>query len=545
MQNYEKRGKLCKFADGFNSIYDMNCGFLYKSWNMKRIMLSFVIGLATMAVQAQTTMECPPITPAWALGHIVWEDSMNTTAGAERIVDAYLQRGIPVDAIIIDSPWSTSYNDFEWDHQRYSDPAKMIEGFSRKGVKTILWVTGNVNEKCKDTPKQKSATYDEVVSRNYGVDNSNPYTWWKGFGQHIDFTNAEATQWWYKQLDKVFVEGVYGWKTDQGEQHLPAAFDTSKGRMTNEQFRHYYYDAMYDYTVSRKRDGIIIARPFSHQGGVEASIGKMNMGWCGDFTGSFDGLKHQIDNIYRSSRYGYGAIACEVAGFWRDRANGVQLVRYAQFGCMTACMINGGENGAFTNHLPWWHGQEVENCYRQCVVLMKELVPYKFSTLVDAHLHGGSLLKGMNFDEESHLLGNDIFTKVITSDNNRVTFHLPTDGVWIDYWTGEHYQGGTLLTKDYPLSQFPLFVRAGAIIPINDATKPGKRSFKIFPGVGKTIRTFHLPKGDGIDYFDCTVSYDEQQHHVLLNAEESADYEFIVDGKISTAQGKHVDIIIQ
>ncbi len=31
MQNYEKRGKLCKFADGFNSIYDMNCGFLYKS----------------------------------------------------------------------------------------------------------------------------------------------------------------------------------------------------------------------------------------------------------------------------------------------------------------------------------------------------------------------------------------------------------------------------------------------------------------------------------------------------------------------------------
>ena len=44
-----------------------------------------------------------------------------------------------------------------------------------------------------------------------------------------------------EQLDKVFTEGVYGWKVDQGEQHLPASFETSKGRMTNEEFRHYYY----------------------------------------------------------------------------------------------------------------------------------------------------------------------------------------------------------------------------------------------------------------------------------------------------------------
>ena len=495
-----------------------------------------------MVALGQTSGEKPPITPAWALGHIVWEDSMNTTTGAERLVDGYLQRGIPVDAIIIDSPWSMSYNDFEWDHQRYADPAKMINGFNSKGVRTILWVTGNVNEKCKDTPQQKSATYDEVVSKNYGVDNSKPYTWWKGYGQHIDFTNADAKQWWYGQLDKVFVDGVYGWKTDQGEQHLPASFDTSKGRMTNEQFRHYYYDAMYDYTVSRKRDGIIIARPFSHQGGLEASIGKMSLGWCGDFTGNFEGLKHQIDNIYRSARYGYGAVACEVAGFWGERANATQLVRYAQFGCMTAAMINGGENGAFTNHLPWWHSPAVETAYRQCVVLMKELTPYKFSTLVEAHLHGGTLLNGTNLEEESHLLGNDIFTKGITSEDNRVSFHLPSDGEWIDYWTGERYPGGTLLTKDYSLSQFPLFVRAGAIIPIYDAAKPGKRVFKIYGGATKSSRTFHLPKGDGVDYFDCTISYDEQRHRILINAKENADFEFTVNGKTVTAKGKNIKV---
>jgi alpha-glucosidase (family GH31 glycosyl hydrolase) len=311
--------------------------------------------------------------------------------------------------------------------------------------------------------------------------------------------------------------------------------------MTNEQFRHYYYDAMYDYTISRKRDGIIIARPFSHQGGLEASVGKMSLGWCGDFTGSWKGLKHQIDNIYRSARYGFGAIACEVGGFWGDRCSALQLTRYAQFGSMTAAMINGGENGAFTNHLPWWHGKKVEKAYRQCVLLMKQLVPYKFSTLVDAHLQGGSLLVNTNLEEESHQLGNDLFTKAITSDDSRVTFHLPVEGEWINYWTGERHQGGTQITCIYPLHQFPLFVRAGAILPLATANKKDAVTFRIFP-VGSTKRTFHLPQGDGIDYFDCTVSYDEQSHRVTIDAAKSATFAIQIGNKTLKSEGTHVEV---
>lgn len=119
----------------------------------------------------------------------------------------------------------------------------------------------------------------------------------------------------------------------------------------------------------------------------------MNMGWCGDFSGDWKGLKLQIQNIYQSAKRGYGSPGCEVAGFFMKRSNKEQFVRYAQFGCMTACMINGGENGAFSNHLPWWHGTDVEEIYRYCVVLHDELIPYLFSTVVDAHLHGGSLIK--------------------------------------------------------------------------------------------------------------------------------------------------------
>ena len=507
---------------------------------MRHTLLLMLMGLQFQMLLAQK----PPITPAWALGHIVWEDSMNTTSGAERLVEGYLQRDIPVDAIIIDSPWSTSYNDFTWDRSRYANPDKMIKGFGKRGVRTILWLTGCVNERCKDTPLQKGATYDEVAALNYGVNNNQPFEWWKGYGMHIDFTNADATRWWYRQLDKVFKGNVSGWKVDQGEKYLPDKFQTSKGEMSNEEFRHYYYDAMYDYAVSRKKDGIIIARPYSHQEGLTASVDKMNMGWCGDFTGNWEGLRQQIDNIYRSSQSGYGAVGCEVGGFYFARSNAKQFARYTQFGCMTACMINGGENGAFTSHLPWWHGQDVEAIYRECVVLMKRLTPYKFSTLVDAHLHGGSLLKNTNMEEESHQVGNDIFTKAITSDDDHVAFHLPSDGKWIDHLTGERYQGGTLIKKTYPLNNFPLFIRSGAIIPTYDPINKKRVLFRIYPD-GKSTRTFHLPKSDGIDYYDCTVSFDEQQQRFTLVADRAIDAIVTIGDKSIRAKGKKIDTVIK
>lgn len=111
---------------------------------MKRIVIASLFGLGMLtAVHAQT----PPITPAWAFRHIVWEDSLNTETGAKELVDGYLSRGIPVEATIIDSPWSTAYNDFNWDKARYPDPEGMLSYFKRKDVKVILWLTGVVNQK--------------------------------------------------------------------------------------------------------------------------------------------------------------------------------------------------------------------------------------------------------------------------------------------------------------------------------------------------------------------------------------------------------------
>lgn len=501
---------------------------------MKRLLLL----VAFLPICGAVVSQNPPITPAWAFGHIAWEDSINTEEGAKTLVNSYLQHNIPVEAVIIDSPWSTTYNDFNWDTQRYPDPKGMIDYFKKKDVKVLLWLTGAVNIKCKDTHFQKSRTYDEVISKGYGINQNKPHVWWKGEGVHIDFTNKEAVAWWYKQLDKVFIDGVYGWKVDQGEFWFGDILETSIGQMCNERFRPYYYDAMYDYTVRKNPQGIIIARPYSHQGGYAASVEKMNMGWCGDFSGDWNGLKLQIQNIYQSAKRGYGSPGCEVAGFFMKRSDKKQFVRYAQFGCMTACMINGGENGAFSNHLPWWHGADVEDIYRYCVALHNELIPYFFSTVVDAHLYGGSLIKNASYEEESHQVGDYLFTKAITSADNRVSFHLPYDGEWINFYNGKKYAPGSFVKEEYALDAFPLFVKAGAILPLNidagmallgDVSMAGRKVVMIYPN-GTSTRLLHLPCGDGVEYEDCLVSYDERTGRLQVCSAVAQEFTFILKG---------------
>lgn len=521
--------------DGGNFAAPQECAFNKNNSNdYKRPTQVKIYAIPRTAVDEGDTPEDntlrPPLTPAWILGHIVWEDEKNTQSAIEGLVDEYRTRDIPVHATIIDSPWSTAFNNFIWDTERYPDYNGMIDSFVEKNVKVMLWLTGCVNETSTGCKQNKCEEYDNAVAKGYGVNDSQPSKWWKGSGIQIDFTNPDATAWWYTQLDKAYREGVYGWKVDQGEVYFGDALKTSIGTLTNEQFRPYYYNAMEDYIKSKNPSaGANISRPYSHQKGFHSDPREMTMGWCGDFAGDWSGLKLQIDNIYKSTQAGYAAVGTEVAGFMGAKSNKTQFIRYAQFGAMTACMINGGENGAFTNHLPWWHGSDVEAIYRDAVKLHTSLIPYLFSVIVNAHLNGGTLIQNANLVNESHMLGGSLFTKAITSDASIVSVSLPDEGNWIDWFSGSVFNGGQTYNLQYSLDKFPLFIRQGDIIPMSN--EAGVTTLCCYPLDGTLSQaTFHLPQGDGIEYDDCTVSLDPEQGTLSIASEKSRNYMFEMKG---------------
>ena len=128
-------------------------------------------------------------------------------------------------------------------------------------------------------------------------------------------------------MDKLLDMGIDGWKVDQAEQRLGAKVLTSLGTINKSDFKYYYYAAIADHTLKRNSQGIILARPFSHQGGFAACVDKCIVGWGGDYSGNWNGIEKQLRDLYISARNSYAALCVEVGGYFKARPTKLQLIR--------------------------------------------------------------------------------------------------------------------------------------------------------------------------------------------------------------------------
>ena len=80
---------------------------------------------------------------------------------------------------------------------------------------------------------------------------------------------------------------------------------------------------------------------------------------------------------------------------------------------------------------------------------------------------------------------------------------LPAGCDWFDFWTGQRHAGGRSVERDYALDEFPLFVRAGAIVPLGPMVEnTGQRpdapwEIRVYPGADGS---FTLYEDDGETY---------------------------------------------
>ncbi|HPN99531.1 MAG TPA: glycoside hydrolase family 31 protein [Opitutaceae bacterium] len=83
-----------------------------------------------------------------------------------------------------------------------------------------------------------------------------------------------------------------------------------------------------------------------------------------------------------------------------------------------------------------------------------------------------------------------------TLDNSMVTY-LPAGADWYNFQTGERFTGGQTVTKHCPLDTFPVYVRAGSIVPMSPAglqyatERPdAPYELRIYPGADATFTLY-------------------------------------------------------
>ena len=469
---------------------------------MNKLLLFFIISLFTSLSQIQP--QSSPISPKWVFEPWVWEDAANTDSATLALKNGYLNRHIPVGAVIIDSPWEgpndsngdREYNTFNFDFQRYKNPAELInDSLYAKGIHVILWITGNITTNCPEYQAAHDSSYfiKKVVDGN--VDTT---FFWRGNqkASHIDFFNPDAVAYWESLMDRVLDNyEVDGWKVDQSDYYVKDQILTYGGIKTKKQYTDAYYSEMYNYIHSaakRGNQGIIMARPYcqdsGHPGRWFAPIQANTAGWVGDQAHTWNGLRGALNLMFISADAGYATVGSDIGGY-EDKnyvPNKSLFIRWTELGSLLPVMENGGKTDSC--HQPWLYDENTVQIYRYFAELHHELVPYQYSYDITAHLTGTPIVRPFGersssdtnswSSDKRYLLGDNLFISAIYQDNTSRTITFPSGSSWINYWDEDDiHEGGTTATLNYSLEKYPIFIRSGAIIPLNaDDTVTGHGS---------------------------------------------------------------------
>ena len=137
-----------------------------------------------------------------------------------------------------------------------------------------------------------------------------------------------------------------------------------------------------------------------------------------------------------------------------------------------------------------------EGIIRKYLKLRYRLMPFLYNQLEEAHRTGMPIFRPLMLNYQSDyntlsiddefMIGTDLLAAPILhpGQTSRMLYLPPGD--WVDFWTDKHITGGTEIQADAPLETIPLYVRAGAIIPMGPEMnyvdeKTGPLTLHVYP----------------------------------------------------------------
>lgn len=421
----------------------------------------------------------PPVPPAWAFAPWKSRDVHRNREDVLQDVEWNRKYHLPASVLVLDSPWETGYNNFVLNQTQLQNPRALFDRVEELGFYPCLWLTPFVNSRniidMKGIEKGASSNFKEAAERGYLVKlkNGKPMImeWWKGEGGLVDFTNPKAVEWWHSQIAKTKEWGAHVFKCDDGEGNFvgdAVFYDGSSPQKMKNRYAELYLKTMHEYIQKNLNgDGVLFARPgFS---GTQ----KYPFCWSGDNVADFsfsNGFPTAILAGQTAALSGISMWGHDIAGY-QGRPTKELFIRWSQFGAFSPLM----QIHMTSNLGPWDFDEETIEIYRKFAKLHTDLFPYIYQAAHEANESGMPIIRPMAlaFQNDSdagkniyqYMFGPDLLVAPMFQGGSRRTLYLPS-GEWIDYWNGKHYAGKQTLEMDVPLDKVPLFVRAGAMIPM-------------------------------------------------------------------------------
>ncbi len=437
----------------------------------------------------------PSLLPKWAYGYIQSKERYHSAKDLTDTVQEFRRRALGLDCIVLDwMSWKEGcWGDKTPDPERFPDVAALTESLHKQNVHLMVSIWPNVSAG-RDRDEMEAADAFLPASRIY--DAFSPAARDLYWQQCMRFwMNGGTDALWCDSCEPMTDPDWCGSEKRPPEERMRLVTEASAVRMDPEVMNNYGAEHLQGLRDHWLRD-LPDKRPvlLSRSGGINSSsLGAIL--WSGDVCARWDVLRNQVTEGIKAACSGLIWWTLDIGGFfvdqrepwfWRgDYPRGVSdpayrelYLRWFQFGCMLPVFRS---HGTDTPREPWAFGEESDPEYRilrQLIRLRYRLLPYIYSTAAETCRTGLPMVRAMMvaFPEnpeiaslhDQYLFGDMLLVKPVTrplaEGGGTTDAVLPSCG-WYNLFTLDYISGGTVSVPTPP-DRFPVFIRAGSILPL-------------------------------------------------------------------------------
>ena len=444
-----------------------------------------------------------PMLPRYAYGN--WHSWYWLYSDGEfrEMMDNYRKYGIPVDVLCIDMDRHINgWYGWDWNLNLFPDPAKMFADFHADHLKltTNMHIDYLYSNESSFAPMKKDLGAELAPGDTITLELSD---------------RKIAGSFFKREIDKMYGLGWDFLWDDNGSYVSPPGFPSIDMNLWR---GHLFFED----NAARGKRPLFLGR-YGGFGGHRYPVG-----FSGDTFAAWESLEFQT--IYNTS-------SANVCFLWTHDLGGFQnewwdpekpfaqtakydpelLLRWLQFGALTPAMRNQTAKQISICKYPWEQPRDYFEPIREAVRLHYALNPYIYSMSRKAYETGVSVCRPLYYEwpeseeayarKNEYMFGDNIFVAPITAPKgesrlSHLKFWLP-EGLWYEWATGTMLEGGKEYERTYALNEYPMFVKAGAIIPMYDGTQTNldgcDEAITIVIAPGEGDNRFSLYEDDGVD----------------------------------------------
>jgi len=488
----------------------------------------------------RTTTGAPPLFPKWDYGLFQSHDHYTSSTDITNVEQGYRSNNIPVDVIVQD--WDY-WNPYVWgsqlmDPSRYADPAMLISQLHADNIHTMISIWPLYQTRSPATPMATTekgtdgGTLGELDPFN-GLNALNAlYPDTSGGLYHFYDAFNDAARALAYQTDYDRLIGNFGWDAIWADNDEPqgypdgvnvhaatVALAPGKGAFyinayPLEHTRGIYENWRGSVGPSTKRVYILSRSGFAGQQRYAAGC------WSGDINSNFGQLATEIPGGLSFAISGMPYWTTDIGGYFDNPPASEELfTRWLQFGAFCPTFrIHGQQNKELYGPQgcsggSCWSTQGKANMLA-VDELRYRLIPYIYSLAWQVTSAGYTVMRPLVFDFQSdtmvygitdqYMFGPAFLVNPVTTQGaTSRSVYLPA-GTWYDFWAGSTLMGGSTMMADAPLSQMPLYVRAGSIVPMGPMIQYATQSIdpleiRVYEG-GDASFTLYEDEGDTYNY---------------------------------------------